>query len=267
VSLFQLPNYILTNIMKGAKHYRIYALCVAFLGLMSLGYAQVRTISGRVTGPEGEALQGVTVQVLNQSAQTVTDANGNYSIQASTGSTLVFSLVGMTRQEVAVGSGNTVNVTLEGSAESLDEVAVTASGIKREERSLGYTAQSVTAEELTVNKQPNMVNALQGKAAGVQIRSTGGAPGQGAKIQIRGINSLDPNRDNSPLFVIDGVIMDKGTSTQGESAAGRGMSNRSVDINPDDIESMNILRGGAATALYGLRGSNGVVVITTKQGK
>src|SRR5690606_30242738 len=118
-----------------------------------------------------------------------------------------------------------------------------------------------------VNKQPNLVNALQGKAAGVQIRSTGGAPGQGAKILIRGINSLDPSRDNSPLFVIDGVIMDNSTSTQGSSAAGRGMSNRSVDINPDDIESMNILRGGAATALYGLRGSNGVVVITTKQGK
>src|SRR5690606_27196414 len=110
-------------------------------------------------------------------------------------------------------------------SETLDEVAVTAFGIKREERSLGSTAQSVTAEQLTVNQQPNMVNALQGKIAGVQIRNTGGAPGQGAKIQIRGVNSLDPSRENSPLFVIDGVIMDNSTSTAFSSAGGRGMSN------------------------------------------
>lgn len=112
-----------------------------------------------------------------------------------------------------------------------------------------------------------MVNALQCKVAGVTISSTGGAPGQGARIQIRGINSLDPARDNQPLFVIDGVLMDNSTSTQGEGADGRGMSNRAVDVNPDDIETINILRGGAATALYGLRGANGVVVITTKSGK
>src|SRR5690606_40577577 len=108
---------------------------------------------------------------------------------------------------------------------ALEEVAVTAFGIKREERSLGYTAQSVSAEELTVNKQSNMVNALQGKVAGVQVRNTGGAPGSGAKIQIRGVNSLDPDRDNAPLFVIDGVIMEDRKSTQ-RGAEGRGMSNQ-----------------------------------------
>ncbi|MGK6350378.1 SusC/RagA family TonB-linked outer membrane protein [Parapedobacter sp. DT-150] len=242
-------------------------LMLLFLWLVPLAYAQERAISGKVVDAQGQPLEGVTVSVSTIGRQTLTNSNGDYSISASTGNTLVFSLIGMGRKEVVVGSSSTINLTLDESSETLEEVAVTAFGIKREERSLGYTAQSVTSEELTVNKQPNMVNALQGKIAGVQIRNTGGAPGQGAKIQIRGVNSLDPSRDNSPLFVIDGVIMDNSTSTQGSSAAGRGMSNRSVDINPDDIASMNILRGGAATALYGLRGSNGVVVITTKQGK
>ncbi|WP_432709155.1 SusC/RagA family TonB-linked outer membrane protein, partial [Pedobacter sp.] len=137
----------------------------------------------------------------------------------------------------------------------------------REKRSLGYSTQVVQAEELNENKQNNVVNALQGKVAGVTISSTGGAPGQGASIQIRGINSLDPNRSNEPLFVIDGVIIDNSTSLVGDQADLRGMSNRSADINPQDIETINVLKGGAATALYGLRGSNGVVVITTKSGQ
>ena len=240
---------------------------LALMWFLPASYAQQGTVSGRVVDQKGQPLEGVTVTVQNQNRQTVTDGTGNYNIGATSGNTLVFSLMGMSSQEVAVGNRSTINVTLVPSSETLDEVAVTAFGIKREERSLGYTAQSVTAEELTVNQQPNMVNALQGKIAGVQIRNTGGAPGQGAKIQIRGVNSLDPGRGNTPLFVIDGVIMDNSTSTQFSSSEGRGMSNRAVDINPSDIESMNILRGGAATALYGLRGSNGVVVITTKQGK
>ena len=149
----------------------------------------------------------------------------------------------------------------------IEEVVVTALGIQRNPRSLGYAAQGISSKTLNSNKQPNMLNAMQGKVSGVTISSTGGAPGQGANIQIRGINSIDPTRDNQPLFVIDGILMDNSTSTQGDGASLRGMSNRSVDINPDDIETMNILKGGAATALYGLRGANGVVIITTKSGK
>ena len=252
--------------MGKIKFNELAGLIVALLVATHVVYGQSQ-ITGKVTDTEGAPLAGVTVSVSGTDVQSLTNDNGVYQVAASAGNTLVFTLVGMERLEVVVGESATVDVTLNASSETLDEVAVTAFGIKREERSLGYTAQSVTAEQLTVNQQPNMVNALQGKLAGVQIRNTGGAPGQGAKIQIRGVNSLDPTRDNSPLFVIDGVIMDNSTSTQGSSAAGRGMSNRSVDINPNDIESMNILRGGAATALYGLRGSNGVVVITTKQGK
>lgn len=259
--------------MKKVKRNRL-GVVLALLWLVQVCYAQQRTISGRVAGEDGESLSGVTVTVKGSSVSTQTDGDGRYAIQVlGTDAVLVFAYLGMEVQELPVGRASTLNATLVPASSTLEEVAVTAFGIKREERSLGYVVQSVSAEELTVNKQPNMVNALQGKTAGVQIRSTGGAPGQGAKIQIRGINSLDPDRDNSPLFVIDGVLMDNSTFTQnsssdeGGAAAGRGMSNRAVDINPEDIESMNILRGGAATALYGLRGSNGVVVITTKQGQ
>jgi len=254
--------------MRKVNLKRLGGLLLALLWLVEVGYGQQRTLSGRTTTADGERLSGVTVTVKGTTVSVQTDVEGRYSIRVpEADAVLVFRYVGMETQELPVGTSNTLDVVLAPTSSTLTEVAVTAFGIRREERSLGYTAQSVTAEELTVNKQPNMVNALQGKTAGVQIRSTGGAPGQGAKIQIRGINSLDPNRDNQPLFVIDGVLMDNSTSTQGEGAAGRGMSNRGVDINPDDIESMNILRGGAATALYGLRGSNGVVVITTKQGR
>lgn len=246
---------------------RQFLLLVLVLGSIHV-YAQEKTIRGKVTDANtGESLPGVTVTVKGSSQRTQTNTYGIYEISATVGDVIVFSYIGMKTQEFTIGQGEQINARLEPDASGLDEVVVTALGIRRDERSLGYTAQKVTAEELNYNKQPNMVNALQGKVAGVTISSTGGAPGQGARIQIRGINSLDPARDNQPLFVIDGVLMDNSTSTQGEGADGRGLSNRAVDVNPDDIETINILRGGAATALYGLRGANGVVVITTKSGK
>src|SRR5690606_38890224 len=127
--------------------------------------------------------------------------------------------------------------------------------------------QEVSGADLVTAKQSNVVNALQGKVAGVQISAGGGAPGQGANILIRGLNSLDPSRNAQPLFIIDGVPMDNSTYTTGDVSQYRGMSNRAADINPDDIESISILRGGAATALYGLRAATGAVVITTKSGK
>lgn len=228
--------------------------------------AQTKNVSGRVTASDdGNPLPGVNVKVKGTSTGATTDAKGNFTIRVEGGNkVLVFSSIGYVIKEVQVGNQTSINVTLVADSKELTEVVVTALGIKRDQRSLGYTAQSVSGTELTANKQTNVVNALQGKVAGVTIGSTGGAPGQGARIQIRGVNSLDPNRDNQPLFVIDGIFMDNSTSTQGDAY---GASNRAVDLNPDDIESMNILRGGAATALYGLRGANGVVVITTKSGK
>ncbi len=232
-------------------------------------FAQGNLVSGRVTGAaEGIALPGVSVLVKGTTTGTATDTNGNYELRVpDNNAVLVFRFLGYQTQEVTAGSRSVINVSLATNTEQLREVVVTALGIERSERSLGYAAQSVDSEDLTRNRQPNVLNALQGKVAGAVISSTGGAPGQGANIQIRGINSIDPTRSNQPLFVIDGVLIDNTTSTFGQSAELRGMSNRLGDVNPNDIESINILKGGAATALYGLRGANGVVVITTKKGK
>ena len=161
-----------------------------------------------------------------------------------------------------------ITITLQADSSQMNEVVVTALGIKREQKTIGFASQQVTGAQLTQSQQPNLINALQGKVAGVTISSTGGGPGQGASILIRGINSLNPDKDNQPLFVIDGLPVDNSTYTVGTTGnRGTQMSNRISDINPEDIENVNILRGGAATALYGLRGANGVVVITTKSGR
>jgi len=242
-------------------------LSIVAYSTFQLAHGQQTSVSGKITDESGKALSGITVSTKNSSVSTQSTSNGLFSLTAPTNATLVISGVGYVTQEIPLNGKDKLQITLQQDEKSLDEVVVTALGIKRDERSLGYAAQRVDASTLTANKQTNVVNALQGKVAGVTISSTGGAPGQGANIQIRGINSADPNRDNSPLFVIDGVLMDNSTSAIGNRASERGISNRAVDINPDDIESMNILKGGAATALYGLRGANGVVVITTKAGK
>ncbi len=229
--------------------------------------AQTKDVRGKVTDSENSMpLPGVVVKLKGTSTAVATNNNGDYTIKVpGSGAILTFSYVGYATKDVAVSSQTVIDVPLSVDSKELNEVVVTAMGIKRDQRSLGYTAQTVNAKELTENRQSNVVNALQGKVAGVTISSTGWCTqDKDARIQIRGVNSIDPARDNQPLFVIDGIFMDNSTSTQGD---GYGMSNRAVDLNPDDIESMNILRGGAATALYGLRGANGVVVITTKSGK
>lgn len=244
--------------------------------------AQSSEITGKVVdASDGSALAGVTVAVKGTTNAVATDPNGAYHINVPAGDvTLVFSFIGYAKQEMPVKGKTVINVKLVVEANLLTEVTVnTGLGIARQERSLGYAAQGVNSAELNVNHQPNVVNALQGKVAGVTISSMGGGPGQGANIKIRGVNSLDVSRDNQPLFVIDGIIMDNntsnigayGTSTAGTSATNsyneRSVPNRAADINPDDIETINVLKGGAATALYGLRGANGVIVITTKKGK
>lgn len=230
---------------------------------------QEKTVQGTVSSSDAAGgMPGVSVLVKGTSQGTTTDANGNFRITVpGPEAILVIRFIGYLTKEVPVGNQTTINVTLDPDSQQLSEVVVTALGISREKKALGYASQEVSSENLNINRQPNVVNALQGKIAGVTISSTGGAPGQGANIQIRGINSIDVGRDNQPLFVIDGVLMDNSTSTFGEGAELRGMSNRAADINPDDIESVNVLKGGAATALYGLRGANGVVVITTKSGQ
>ncbi|NLR69135.1 SusC/RagA family TonB-linked outer membrane protein [Chitinophaga varians] len=235
-------------------------------------HAQPRMLKGHVTAAgTNTALPGVTVQIKGAARGTTTGPDGSFRIEAPAGpGILVFSFIGYLAQEVPIGSQSTIDVTLQPDTRSLDQVVVTAMGIKKEKRAIGYAIQDVSGADLAQSKQSNVVNALQGKVAGVQISSGGGAPGQGSRILIRGINSLDPTRDNQPLFVIDGITMDNNTYTDIGNAGGadtRGMSNRASDINPDDIESISVLKGGAATALYGLRAASGAVIITTKSGK
>jgi TonB-linked SusC/RagA family outer membrane protein len=229
-------------------------------------FCQSRQITGRVIDLVNNPVPRATILVKGTTTGVSADENGRFTITVpSSNATLVISSVGFTSQELRLGSANDYSISLTNSTD-LSEVVVTAFGIRKEKKSLGYTIQSVTGENLNVNRQNNVVNALQGKVAGVTISSTGGAPGQGARILIRGINSLDATRNNQPLFIVDGVEIDNSTFETGGGET-RGMTNRAADINPDDIESISVLRGGAATALYGIRAANGAILITTKSGR
>ncbi|MDQ1141767.1 SusC/RagA family TonB-linked outer membrane protein [Pedobacter agri] len=247
-------------------------VCMLLVGISS--FAQVKTITGKVTSSDDNGpLPGASIKVKGANTGASTDGNGNFTIQvSSSNAVLVVSLIGYKTQEVTVGDRTTVNLALASDSQQLEEVTVsTGLGITRQAKSLGYAAQQVDNKALNFNHQPNLINALQGKVAGATISSMGGGPGQGANIRIRGVNSIDPSIPSDPLYVIDGVQIDNSTSTLGANPGGtaygaRGVSNRASDINPEDIETINILKGGAATALYGLRGVNGVVVITTKRG-
>ncbi|RSK46835.1 SusC/RagA family TonB-linked outer membrane protein [Hymenobacter rigui] len=235
------------------------------------------TMQGVVTGTnDGQPLPGVNVLVKGTAIGTQTGADGRYSLaNVPTGSTLVFSFIGYSSQEYRVGNATTANIALGPDSKSLSEVVVTGMGIKQERRELNYSAPQVQGGELVETRQTNIVNALQGKVAGVTITSSGGAPGEGAAIVIRGGNSLDGN--NQPLFVIDGVIMDNSSFVESTAPGGgsgfNGILGRSVasqnrvgDLNPEDIASLTVLKGGAAAAIYGLRAANGAVIITTKKG-
>ncbi|WP_375584749.1 TonB-dependent receptor plug domain-containing protein [Cyclobacterium xiamenense] len=244
-----------------------FVLLTCFLLQGSFLLAQQRTVSGTITSTEdGEVLPGVSIVIEGTSNGTVSDLEGNYSLDVpGPNAVLLFSFIGFGTRSEQVGNRQTLNIALSPEAGDLDEFIVTAFGISQEKKSLGYSAQSIDSEAITKMKQPNLVNALQGQVAGVQVTNSGGAPGQSARIIIRGINSLDPGADNQPLFVVDGVPVDN--STIESSGTPRGLSNRMADVNPNDIESMSVLKGAAATALYGVRAANGAVIITTKKGK
>lgn len=242
----------------------IFYTCVVLMFFVPVtSFGQTKTVTGTVTGENGSAVPMATVNQKGTRNTVTANENGEFSITVTgKNPVLVISSVNFEPMEITVGSRSVVNVQLKSTA-SLSEVVVTALGIKRQKRALGYSAQGVDAKEITESHQPNLINALQGKIAGVTITSSGGGPGQGSNILIRGINSL--NLGTQPLFVIDGIPMDNTTSGQGTGGGlPASMPDRASDINPEDIESVNVLRGGAATALYGLRGANGVIVITTK---
>jgi len=269
-----MPSGYLTHILsfpiKKPLMKRITILFTVIL-FTAITYAQnAKTVTGTVTSADtNKPLEGVAVTEKGTRNGGLTDASGNYSITLRTNNaTLVFSFVGYATQEKSVGDNSTINISLSQELSNLNTVVVTALGIKREVRTLGYASQQVTATEIAESKQSNLINALQGKVAGVTINGSGGGPGQGASILIRGVNSLNPSRSNQPLFVIDGLPVDNSTFTTGTTGdRGASLPNRMSDINPNDIETINVLKGGAATALYGLRGANGVIVITTKSGQ
>lgn len=258
----------------------ILALLLVSNGVLMAGILSGREMSkladggirGRVTNQSGEPLSNASVLVLTNNIGIAADADGRFYIPNVKPGTyrVQVSAVGFGTEirNVTVADGKTAEVSfnLIDVNNNLTEVTVTALGIRREKRELGYSAQEVKGEALSASHQPNIVNALQGQAAGLQINSGGGAPGQGSKIILRGITSLDPNRDFQPIFVIDGIPIDNTTDVSDNSSQ-FGAGNRASDINPDDIETINILKGGAATSLYGLRAANGAIIITTKSGK
>ena len=231
-------------------------------------YAQDRSVSGTITDQAGLPLPGVNIIVKGTTTGTQSDFNGKYSIEADTGDVLSFTYVGLKPQEVKVGTSDTVNMTMTENAAVLDEVVVTALGISREKKSLGYATQEVEGEELSTVKSGNFVNALSGRASGVQIKRNNNLGGS-TNVVIRGNASLTGS--NQALFVVDGVpINNTNTNSKYQGQASGGYydyGNTASDINPDDIESVNILKGAAASALYGSRAANGVIMITTKKGK
>lgn len=243
-------------------------LLFVYLGASAL-FAQTKVITGTVTSAvQGEgAIPGVTVQVKGTTVGAITGANGKYTINApQSASTLVFSYVGMKTQEVQIGGRSVIDIVMEADIRGLSEVVVTALGISREKKALGYSVQDLGGDKLEKAKVSNIVNAFQGKLSGVQITNSDGGVASGVRILIRGVNSLSASGNNQPLFIIDGVPINNATSDVG-AYGGRDYGNAASDINPADVENISVLKGASAAALYGSRAVNGVVLITTKSGK
>ncbi|MEM7487263.1 MAG: SusC/RagA family TonB-linked outer membrane protein [Bacteroidota bacterium] len=236
-----------------------------------------QTITGSVVDELGAPLPGVSIVVLETNKGATTDFDGNYTISAIEGNTLRFSYLGMVSKDIQIGSNAVIDVTLKEDTQQLSEVVVTALGIKKEKRSIGYAVQEIASDQLVRNNDGDVLSSIQGKVAGVNINATSGAAGAGSSIIIRGITSLNPDANNQPLFVVDGIpisneapagnVLPSTGSNSPDSSEQFSFSNRGADLNPNDIESVSILKGPAATALYGLRAANGVVVITTKRGE
>ncbi len=236
-------------------------------------FAQTVTVKGVVKGgDDGQPLAGVIVKIEGTNTGAVTDVNGAYKIDApSATSKLVFSYVGMATQTIAAGKGGEMNISMKVGVD-IKEVVVTALGVTRETKALGYSVSTVSGDAVRESGETNVIEALAAKAPGVQVTGSGGTPGASSKILIRGNNTL--TGDNTPLIIVDGVPIDNsvnnisaGDNPYNQNLTGVNESNRALDINPDDIESVTILKGAAAAALYGSKASNGAIIYTTKRGK
>jgi len=227
--------------------------------------AQERTLSGKVTAEEtGTPIPGVNVILKGTTVGTVSDIDGNYKLNVpADGGTLVYSFIGLATEEVRIGSQSVIDMLMTADIKQLTEVVVTAVGIESDKATLGFSIQTVEAEEMQGSLETNMVSALNQKAAGVMVYQSAGSPGASASIRIRGNTSV--SLTNNPLFVVDGVPIDN--SEIGNGTGNVDQSNRAIDINPNDIASLTVLKGPAATVLYGIRAANGAIIVTTKRGK
>jgi TonB-linked SusC/RagA family outer membrane protein len=240
------------------------------LAVLSL-YGQGRTVTGTVSSAEdGEPLPGVSVAVRGTSVGTITDTDGNYEINVpQDAGVLVFSFVGLLSQELEIGNNTVVNVVMEQDLLELDEVVVTALGISREKKALGYSVSQINAEDIEQKPESDIGRVLAGKAAGVRVTSTSGVSGTGTNITIRGYSSIKGN--NQPLFIVDGVRFSGSTNTGADNEQGflegnQATSSRFLDIDPNSVESISVLKGLSATTIYGAEGRNGVIIISTKNG-
>lgn len=224
-----------------------------------------RTVKGTVVDEAGDPIVGASVMVQGTSNGVATDISGTFSISAPASAVLEVSFIGYHKAEVPVAGKDRVEVTLTPSSEQLSEVVVTALGIKREKRALGYAMQEVDPESLTENKSLSLSNMLQGKIAGVQINQSGSGMGGSTRVVLRGLNSLSGN--NQPLWVVDGIPINNDTDGDVTEYGGLDLSSAASQINPNDIESISVLKGANAAALYGSRAQNGAIIITTKKGK
>ena len=242
------------------KHYWKIVLCCVALITSATAFAQ-NVVTGTVEDADGPLI-GASVLVKGTTVGTITDFDGNYSIEAKVGDELEFSYMGYTTQTIQV-TGNTINVTMSENTEVLSEVVVTAMGIKRDRKALGYEVGEVKGDELVKAKETNVVNSLAGRVSGLVVQGTAGGASGSTRVMLRGTTEMTGN--NQPLYVIDGVPLDNtnfgSAGTEGGYDLGDGIS----AINPDDIESMSVLKGPAAAALYGSRASHGVILITTKK--
>jgi TonB-linked SusC/RagA family outer membrane protein len=257
------------------RKFTLFFVFLLFVG-MQAALAQME-VKGTITDTkDGTPLPGVSVVVKGTLTGTVTDINGKYILTVPSGyNELIFSFVGMLTKETKIDGRAVIDVGMEDDVVGLNEVVVTALGISREKKSLGYSVQDMKGEELAKAKETNIVNSLSGKISGVQVTNSSGAVGSSSRIVIRGVNVLNGN--NQPLFVVDGVPISNNDFAAGDGLGGAGRAasknngtnrgNGAADINPDDVESISVLKGSNAAALYGSRAANGVILITTKSGK
>ena len=231
--------------------------------VVQISFAQEKTVSGTISDNSG-ALPGVSVVIKGTATGTETDFDGKFSIKAKAGDVLSFSYLGYMTVEKTIGDSNTVNVTMKEDANVLDEVVVTALGMSRQKKSLGYAVSKISAEQISQRSEGDIARVLSGKASGVNIKQQSGMSGSGTSIIIRGLNSFSGS--NQPLFIVDGVPFSSDTNAQGNFVDGNNGSSRFLDIDPNNIENVNVLKGLAAATLYGTQGRNGVIIITTKSG-